>query len=79
MPDLSVVALQLAIVALVEERRRAVSRHTVMDPDDEAFEEIGGTPDEIDSVMWEFRDAYEQARAPHPAYPPFDELVAAGD
>jgi len=76
MADLSARALSLAIVALMNERARAIEAHNSMDPNDEEFEEIGSLPEEIDSVMGEFYEEYEAARKAEPAYPGYETLVS---
>lgn len=76
MANFSARALSLAIVALMNERKRAIEAHNMMDPDDADFEEIGSLAQEIDSVMAEFQAAYETARETSPAYPEFATLVS---
>jgi hypothetical protein len=40
---------------------------------------IGDIPEEIDSVLWELCDAYENARKTNPSYPPYETLVRLND
>jgi hypothetical protein len=76
MTDFSERALSFAIISLMNERKRMIEAHNLMDPDDEKFEEIGSLAQEIDSVMAEFQEAYETTRETSPAYPEFAALVS---
>jgi hypothetical protein len=79
MPDRSIIALQQAISAQAKERRQAIIRHNGIHENDKEYMAIGDIPEEIDSVLWELCDAYENARKTNPGYPPYETLVRLND
>lgn len=77
--ELSAHAMMVAIRAVLSDRARLMQTLERMDDDDPDTEELGEAVMEIDKVMGELRDVYDEAIQRESGYPDISELKEIAD
>ncbi|MCW7536747.1 hypothetical protein OOT46_02625 [Aquabacterium sp. A7-Y] len=77
MSELSMQCLAIAVSSVLNERERLLSRIQEISEDAEEEERLSERVMDIDRVLGELEEAYEDRRAEEPLYPSFEALYTA--